>query len=172
MGEEIMKPPKSGVRAQAFNTPLECGLRSAVLLLECYPQACDLHRLEQYDYLIVHSGDVPDGPTSIHPPTPHRSGELLIRRSLVNAGLEFMGKRQVIDKMFLPEGICYCAGNYAPAFLQALSSEYVQLLQERARWVIGQYQGMPDNELSIFMREQWTRWGVEFVRDSSQWDAA
>ena len=50
-----------------FNTPLECGLRCAALLLAAYPAPCDLQRLVQYEYLLVHSGDVPQGPPSLHP---------------------------------------------------------------------------------------------------------
>ena len=47
-----------------FNTPLECGLRLLFLLNACYPKRGDLQRLISYDYLMVHSGDVGDGPAS------------------------------------------------------------------------------------------------------------
>src|SRR5208337_5073824 len=87
-----------------FNTPLECGLRSAALLLAAYPEACDIQRLVQYDYLLVHSGDVEGGPPSVHPATPHRSGELLVRRSLIEQGLQFMIKKMVIEQTFTGRG--------------------------------------------------------------------
>jgi len=78
-----------------YNTPLECGLRCAALLLAAYPTHCDLQRLVQYEYLLVHSGDVPEGPTSLHPAAPHRSGELLVRRALVERGILFMMSRNL-----------------------------------------------------------------------------
>lgn len=149
-----------------FNTPLECGLRSVALLFAAYPKSCDVQRLVQYDYLIVHSGDVEGGPQSIHPATPNRSGELLVRRSLVEAGLDFMASRRVIERTYSSVGIEYIAGEYAVTFLDALTSEYVRQLRERATWVILTFQAMPDEELNNFMKVRWSQWGTEFVTEA------
>lgn len=149
---------------QVFNTPLECGLRSAAVLLAAYPQSCDLQRLVQYDYLLVHSGDVTGGPPSIHPSTPHRSGELLVRRELVQQGLDFMLTKLVVERTFSHHGIVFVAGEYAVTFLGALTSSYVAQLRDRAQWVIDRFQTMPDAELGTYMRERWSEWGAEFVR--------
>jgi hypothetical protein len=152
--------------AFVFNTPLECGLRSTALLISAYPNACDLQRLVQYDYLVVHSGDVDGGPPSIHPATPHRSGELLVRRSLVEQGLEFMARKLVVEKAFTGQGIGFRAGEYASVFLGALISPYTQQLCARAAWVVERFQRMSDETLNDYMRTQWSHWGAEFVRDS------
>lgn len=128
--------PQTPSSDRLFNTPLECGLRSVALLFAAYPQSCDVQRLVQYDYLIVHSGDVDGGPESIHPATPHRSGELLVRRSLVEAGLDFMACRRVIERTYSGVGIEYLAGEYAVVFLDALASGYVRQLRDRAEWVV------------------------------------
>lgn len=152
--------------AYVFNTPLETGLRSVALLLAAYPETCDLQRLVQYDYLLVHSGDVDGGPPSIHPATPNRSGELLVRRSLVEQGLNFMIKKKVIAQTFTGHGIGYRADDYAPVFLDSLTSDYTRKLRERADWVIKTFQQVPDIELSEFMRSRWTLWGAEFVQES------
>lgn len=149
-----------------FNTPLECGMRSVALLFAAYPKSCDVQRLVQYDYLIVHSGDVDGGPQSIHPATPHRSGELLVRRSLVEAGLDFMACRRVIERTYGGMGIEYVAGEYAIMFLDALTSDYVHQLRERAKWVIQTFQTMPDEELNLFMKERWSQWGAEFLSEA------
>jgi hypothetical protein len=165
---EAMNPPVSSHDpwAHVFNSPLECGLRSAVLLLAAYPGTCDLQRLVQYDYLIVHSGDIEGGPESIHPATPHRSGELLVRRSLVREGIDFMIIKRVIDHVFADGGIEYSAGDYAVVFLESLRSGYTRKLQDRARWVIDRFQGSSDEALRDFMQERWSLWGAEFVRES------
>jgi len=146
-----------------FNTPLESGLRSAALLLAAFPRACDLQRLVQYDYLVVHSGDVEDGPPSIHPATPHRSGELLVRRNLVEAGLEFMLRKAVVERTFAGHGIGYSAGEYAVVFLDSLTTEYAKQLRVRASWVIQRFQDLSDNDLAAYMKARWTQWGAEFV---------
>jgi ABC-three component (ABC-3C) system Middle Component 2 len=151
-------------RIQVFNTPLEAGIRSAALLVSAYPTACDLQRLVQYDYLIVHSGDVDGGPPSIHPATPHRSSELLVRRRLIEAGLDLMAARAVVDRAFGERGITYVAGEYAVPFLDSLTTEYIFALRDRAEWVIATFRGMGEEQLNSFMRGRWSQWGSEFVR--------
>jgi len=164
LGETMMDQPESlNYWSLVFNTPLESGLRSAALLLAAFPKACDLQRLVQYDYLVVHSGDVEDGPPSIHPATPHRSGELLVRRTLVEAGLEFMVKKAVVERTFTGHGIGFSAGEYAVVFLDSLTSGYVKQLRDRADWVIRRFQDLPDAALAAYMKARWTQWGAEFV---------
>lgn len=163
-----MKPTElnSDLWSYIFNTPLETGLRSATLLLACYPEICDLQRLVQYDYLLVHSGDVEGGPPSIHPATPNRAGELLVRRSLVEQGLIFMIKKMVIEQTFTGYGIGYLAGEYAPVFIDSLNSNYSKKLRSRAEWVTTRFQSVPNIELSEYMQSKWTKWGAEFVQES------
>src|SRR5580700_9480010 len=103
--------------AGPFNSPLECGLRTLVLLAAAKPAACDLQRLVFYDYLLVHSGDVPGGPDSIHPPTPLRSGEALVRRHWIERGLLLMISRELVIRAFSPQGIVYQASPLTLTFL-------------------------------------------------------
>ena len=166
MGEVVVPPQPNSSAAEVFNTPLESGLRSAALLLAAYPATCDIQRLVQYDYLIVHSGDVAGGPPSMHPATPHRSGELLVRRSLVESGLELMTQKQVVESTFTQVGIAYLAGEYAVLFLQSLTASYVRELRDRAEWVVARFQNVSDPNLQEYMRTNWSTWGSEFVEES------
>jgi len=68
---------------QTFNSPIATGVRALILLAESYPDQLDLQRLLEFDYILVHTKDV-DGPPSIHPALPLRSGELLVRRQLID----------------------------------------------------------------------------------------
>ena len=145
-----------------FNTPLECGVRCAVLLAAGSPARCDIQRLVQYEYLLVHSGDVEGGPQSLHPPTPHRSGELLVRRGLVERGIALMLSKSVICRELSVDGIRYYAGESAVPFLDMLSSGYTRDMLNSARWVIQRFGRMADEELSLFMRRNWMNWGSEF----------
>src|SRR5258708_5507324 len=85
-----------------FNTPVESGLRSLFVLEAVRPSGCDLQRLIIYDYFLVHSADVPSGPASLHPATPMRSGELLVRRKLIEAGLNVLMRKGLVEKSFTP----------------------------------------------------------------------
>lgn len=149
-----------------FNSPLECGLRSAVLLAAAYPQRLDIQRLVHYDYLLVHSGDVANAPPSIHPATPHRSGELLVRRPIIEAGVKLMMSKSIIDCEFSTNGIAYLSGNWALCFLDSLQTEYVQSIKDRAKWVVEWFGNYSDADLSAFMRGKWSKWGTEFEFES------
>jgi len=76
-----------------FNGPIEIGLRAISILNDAYPSGYSLQRLIIFDYLSVHSDDISGGPTGLHPKTPHRSGELLVRRDVLQKGLLlYMGR--------------------------------------------------------------------------------
>jgi hypothetical protein len=86
---------------RTFNSPIETGMRALILLAESYPTHLDLQRLLEYDYIMVHTGDV-DGPPSIHPALPLRSGELLVRRELIERGLMLMISRGLVTARNAP----------------------------------------------------------------------
>lgn len=83
-----------------FNTPLETGIRSLAILVAAHPVVCDLERLVEMDYLVVHSGDA-GGPDSLHAPLPMRAGELLVRRGLIEKGLLLMMSRGLCSEFRL-----------------------------------------------------------------------
>lgn len=149
-----------------FNTPLESGLRSLVILTESFPEFYDLQRLVFFDYLVVHSADAPDGPSSLHPGTPHRSGEVLVRRGIVEDGLTFLLDRGLIERKFESRGILYGATDYASPFLNCLQAPYTLNLKERAKWVVAAFGAYSDDALKSFFSANLDRWGSEFERES------
>jgi hypothetical protein len=149
-----------------FNTPLESGLRSLFLLAAVRPGACDLQRMVVYDYLLVHSDDVDDGPPALHPRTPHRSGELLVRRNLVEQGLRLLICKGLVEKAFTQAGIVYSATELAEKFLTYLQSPYAGRCEEISRWIAVRFQPFSDEELNHFINDNLGRWGAEFTSDS------
>jgi hypothetical protein len=152
--------------ANPFNSPLECGLRSLALLVAAQPKAYDLQRLVFFDYLLVHSGDVTGGPESIHPATPLRSGEALVRRHWVERGLLLMISRELVIRTFSEEGIVYHASPLASPFLGYMEQPYTKKLQERAAWVIEAFDNYVDHALVEFFKQNLDRWGGEFIREN------
>jgi hypothetical protein len=117
-----------------------------------------------YDYLLVHSGDVEDGPASLHPAVPFRGSELLVKRELVRAGLDAMFAKELLEKRFEPTGICYRATALTGAFLKLLVSSYASALRARAEWVVTRFANYSDAELESYMTANVGRWGAEFER--------
>ncbi|PTS90500.1 hypothetical protein DBR41_30225 [Pseudomonas sp. HMWF010] len=127
----------------------------------------DLQRLVSYDYLLVHSADVASGPPSLHPAVPFRGTELLVKRRLIEAGLDQMFSRELLDKAFASSGIVYRRTSNTTAFTGLLTSKYAAALRERAHWLMGRFGGMADIELTAFMASNIGRWGADFERFST-----
>lgn len=131
------------------------------------PSDADLQRLVNYDYLLIHSGDVSDGPPSLHPAVPFRGSELLIKRDLVRAGLDLMCARELVEKRMTPNGITFSGSELTNAFTGLLRTSYARDLAARATWLAKRFSQMPDSELSEFMSTNIGRWGAEFDRLSA-----
>jgi hypothetical protein len=148
-------------RPATFNGPLEAGLRAVALLAAAHPRLFDLQRLVAFDYLLVHTGDI-GGPSSLHPPAPMQSAELLVRRKLVEQALLLMMTRELVQRETGKDGIRYGAGENAAPFMSSLESEYLKALRSRAGWLVEQLGDSSDQELRALMRRFFDHWVEEF----------
>ena len=146
---------------QTFNSPIETGVRSLILLAESYPAQMDLQRILEFDYILVHTGDV-DGPPSIHPALPLRSGELLVRRQLIERGLMLMVSRGLVARYATPNGFMYQAEDDAGPFLDGLTAEYLDELKDRAVWVVDRFSEMSDHNIRVMLSQVYDQWSREF----------
>jgi len=152
----------SDKKTSPFNSALETGIRTLAILAASYPTAHDLGRLVQYDYLTVHSADA-GGPPSLHPPLPLRSGELLVRRGLIESGLRLMISRSLVRREPQIDGIFYSAEEEAGAFLDNLQSVYIGELRKRAEWVATKFDGLSAEELDSVVKRLFEIWTTEFL---------
>lgn len=152
-----------------FNGPVEIGLRALCVLTDAYPEAYSLQRLVIYDYLVVHSDDLPDGPAGLHPRTPRRGAEILVRRQTLQLGLHVYGSRGLVDVKYTPTGIHYIATERSASFLDALSSDYILRLRERSAWMVETWGRSTDSELESYVKSHIDEWGSEFTMESVLW---
>jgi hypothetical protein len=157
MDEVVTRIRKPGT----FNGPLEAGLRAVAILGSAHPRSFDLQRLVAFDYLLVHTGDI-GGPTSLHPPTPLQSAELLVRRRLVERALLLMMTRDLVERDFVSDGIRYRAGENAVPFLSSLTSDYLRQLKQRAAWLVRELGDKDDTAFRAVMRRFFEKWVEEF----------
>ncbi len=146
---------------QTFNSPIETGVRALILLAESYPEQLDLQRILEFDYIMVHTGDV-DGPPSIHPALPLRSGELLVRRQLIERGLMLMISRGLVSRHATPNGFMYQAEDDAGPFIDALTADYLGDLKNRAVWVVDRFSEMSDHDIRVMLSQVYDQWSREF----------
>ncbi|MCY9374953.1 MULTISPECIES: ABC-three component system middle component 2 [Bacillus] len=146
----------------AFNTPFEIGLRSLVIISAIEPKGIDVQRLLIYDYFIIHSGDVEKGPPSIHPNLPYRSSQLLIRRKVLQKGLNLMYSKSLLDIVYDNSGISFRASKLTKPFLALFNSTYLEKLKENAQWVIEKFSSYSDDDLRDYVESNLIEWGGEF----------
>jgi len=162
--------PDGSARMPApFNGAVEIGLRSLSVLTSAYPSSYSLQRLVVFDYLVVHSDDMPGGPSGLHPQTPHRGGEILVRRGVLQEGLFLYQSRGLVERQYQDEGVFFSATDRSAAFLDALSTAYVVGLRERATWVVDSFGHLAEVELETIVRERIGKWGAEFAWESVLW---
>lgn len=149
-----------------FNGPIEIGLRALTLLSEAFPSAYSLQRMVVSDYLLVHSDDLPGGPPGLHPKTPHRGGELLVRRAVLEQGLMLYESRGLVERHYAREGVLFAATERTATFLDALSTDYAAKLRERAAWMVSLFGETSDQELLKVANSQVGEWGAEFAMES------
>jgi len=106
----------------------------------------------------------------LHPNTPMRNGELLVRRSLIESGLVLMVSRGLAERSLGVDGITYSASDEASPFLDCLSSSYSKSLKSRAEWANDQFGYMDDDSLRTFFDNNFERWSREFQSNSSDVD--
>jgi len=152
-----------------FNGPLEVGLRALVVLSEAFPQEYSLQSLVIFDYLIVHSDDLPHGPSGLHPKTPYRSGELLVRRRVLERGLQLYSNRNLVACNYTQRGLYYCATERSASFLDALQANYLTELRSRAAWVISELGELQELDLQQLIDGHLEDWGAEFETTAILW---
>lgn len=152
-----------------FNGPVEIGLRALCVLTAAFPAAYALQRLVVFDYLIVHSDDIDGGPEGLHPRTPHRGGEILVRRGVIQEGLSLYESRGLIARVYRDGGIFFAATDRSADFLDTLSTEYLAGLRARADWVVNSFGVLDDVELDVMVRDRIGVWGAEFSMESVLW---
>lgn len=151
--------PENEIRL--FNSWLETGIRALVVLNAAHPMMFDLAQLTWFDHLVVHTGDI-GGPKSLHPDLPHRSGELLIRRAIIEHSLILMRRLHLIEVVAQNNGILYRASEEANSFIELMRTPYARNLNERANWLAENICSLDPASIEKLIDERMGRWSVEF----------
>lgn len=160
---------------QTLNSPLELGLRTLVVLTASFPRQLDVDRLVLMDYCLLHSADL-GGPESVLPAISTRGGELGIKRSVLEHGLQVMARARMIDVVASTEGLTYRASEAAAPFLRLVSSPLLDRLTAVALWAVTDFGDLSTDGIRERIRlisnlwsEQWTEESLALV-EGSAWD--
>jgi hypothetical protein len=144
-----------------LNGPLEVGVRVLMILTEAFPEHLDVHRLVLLDHSVLHTADL-GGPESLHPPLPIRAGELGVKRTTIEQGLQVMLRAGLIEMTTAETGIQFQASDSAYSFVSSLSADYAATLRNRAQWVVQHFDDLSEEALRNQMRTIFGSWSEEF----------
>ena len=121
------------------------------------------------DHLVVHTGDLDglDVPESLHPDLPNRTGELLVRRKLVERSLRMMQQVHLVDVIDTEAGVQFRASQEAPSYLDLLQTPYSIELKKRAKWIANRFDRLSTEEIRSLVEEKIGRWTAEFRSDET-----
>lgn len=158
---ETITIPSESADTLLFNSPLETGVRALIILNAAYPLSFELTKLTWLDHLVVHTGDI-DGPASLHPNLPQRSGEILVRRRLIEEGVTLMRRLHLITTMPNESGIAYQATDEAYPLIELMRTSYAAELKNRAQWLVENVCSLGEETMHKLIVAKLGRWNVEF----------
>ena len=147
---------------QLFNSVFETGLRTLCALVAGHPYQYDIQQLLAFDHIIVHSGDMLNGPPSLHPATQQRNGELLVRRPLIQMGLAQMETKKLVITSASDGQILYSSTDLAFTFLESLENPYLQNMRDRADWAVSTFGYLGPKSFFNVFNAAFDRWSAEF----------
>lgn len=147
---------------QMFNSPLEIGLRILFIFNNTKKQFFDKQRLIYYNYLLVHSSDIPNSPPSLHPALPNHTCEIFVGGDLISNGLGLLLAKDLLCVKYEKSGIKYKSNGRTKPFTHYFASDYAKEINERAEWVCKTFDEYSDQKLTQFMKEKQGTWGSEF----------
>lgn len=150
---------------QTLNSPLELGIRTLVVLAASFPQDLDLDRLVLLDYCLLHSADL-GGPDSVLPSVSTRSGELGIKRSVLEHGLQLMVRAGMVDVVSSAEGFTYRASEAAAPFLRLVNSPLLERLTQVAEWAVTNFGALAAEDIRERIRVIANQWSEQWTEDS------
>lgn len=150
---------------KVFNSPIELALRSMLIIHEEGEGGIDLDRLIYYDYFITNTSDIGDL-ESIHPPLPFRGSQVLVKREIIQDGLNILLVKELINMNFHESGIRYCSNALTEPFVSYFTSGYFNKLRERVKWVSNRFKSFSDVQLKDYVNENLSKWGAEFIKES------
>lgn len=149
-----------------FNSDVETGLRTLIVLEALHPRHCSLSELVWFDYVVVNTGLFDGGPESLHPQSDVATGELLVRRHVLQAGIRLLRLLHLAHEIPTSDGYVYVSGEEAPAFLDRLGTRYHSSLKVRAEWLARVFSSVARDEIKRVLDDALGKWTAQLQTEA------
>lgn len=149
-----------------YNTEEEIGVR-LLCILEQIKTKASFVRLLYYDYFSLHLDDIDRKYESLHPSNPSHSTEIVVKRKLVNAAIECMALKGLLDVKYTATGIYYTKNSVTGPFLECFQSSYMTKLRDNIRIVHEIFCEYSDKRLQKYVDNHLGKWTGQFEKQYS-----
>ena len=154
---------KTANSMQLYNTLNEVGARM-LIILDSSKVAMNLERLQVYDHVILHLGDINGNLPSIHPSNPSHSSEIIAKKQLIRSAITTMMLKGLVTIKCTSSGFAYAANKITAGFIQMLSSDYYKRVRANTEVVCELFSGYSDSRLKKLVNNGLQNWSGEIER--------
>lgn len=148
-----------------LNSNLEIALRLLVIM-NVYKKTMERDRLVAYEYFVIHSGDIEHAPSSIHPDIPYRASIYISNHQNISDALNILLSKELILLNVENDNFEYQITKAGEIFVQYMTSEYYNKLNNIARWICNYFENFSDRDLNLYIESNIGKWGNEFTKES------
>lgn len=152
-------------KVKLLNGTLDVALRLLAIMSTCKTSMTE-DRLAIYSYFVIHLSDLQNNEKSAHPDIPFRNNAYMKSREVVQAALNFLISRGLVDCNCSSKDIEYYATDMGQALYKNVDGEYKRLLIENIQKVHHSLKRIDDVQLLNIVARHLHTWGSEFKYES------
>ena len=115
---------------------------------------------------VIHSGDIKNAPSSIHPDIPYRASIYISNHQNISNALNILLSKELVVLNIENNKFEYQITKAGEIFVQYMTSEYYNKLNSIALWVCDYFKNYSDEDLNTYIECNIGKWGNEFTKES------
>ena len=151
---------------KVYNSNFEIAIRILVILLNLPLKRSSIYKLMVLDHISLNTYDV-GGPASLHAPIPNRGVQVYSRKEILNESIKLLISKDLIGLIPSENGLLYEIKKNGINYLSYFESKYFNQLKDKVEWTTEKFGNSTDENLKIYINENLSKWGEEFMTDGN-----
>ena len=158
---------KVNSKNKVYNSNFEIAIRILVILLNLPFKRASTYKLMVLDHMSLNTYDV-GGPASLHAPIPNRGLQIYSRKEILNESIKLLISKDLIIINPNKNGLLYEITENGINYLTYFESKYFNQLKEKVEWTSEKFGKLSDGDLKIYVNQNLSKWGEEFMTDGNK----
>lgn len=154
-------------KKKVYNSTFEIAIRILVILANLPLKRSSIYKLMVLDHISLNTYDV-GGPASLHAPIPNRGVQIYSRKEILNESIKLLMSKDLISLVPSKNGLLYEITNNGINYLSYFESKYFNQLKNKVEWTTEKFGNFTDEDLKMYVNQNLSKWGEEFMTDGNQ----